>query len=249
MLMICWFYCIPFAKFAWFASSAVFFVFALFMLKRGVHARRPRLRLAAFFMMFGVIIKTFLLDVRIAKNYLLCDYAGKKGWSLPLLSCSPRGLMIADFTGMALCIAASLLLFNAYRAYIPEKKVDLVPPEKVRLRFWSNAALWGVIAMICWLAAPWVGFLTVGHVPGVFLAVPWQHFALANLALLLYGFWRAENCAWTFQVGKKDSMRHLQSTWTPRDTLWMTVFLYLIALALSYVAHDVLTAHDRAVSP
>ena len=40
MLALCWFYCIPFAKFLYFASAPILFVFALFMHKRGVSVAR-----------------------------------------------------------------------------------------------------------------------------------------------------------------------------------------------------------------
>ena len=62
-----------------------------------------------------------------------------------------------------------------------------------------------------------------------------------NFTLFLFGFWKAESCTWNYDVRKrKERGAHLNQTWTPRDTLWMTVFIYLLTLALSYVAHDIL---------
>jgi hypothetical protein len=236
VLMICFFYCVSFAKFLYFAVSGVLLVFALFMLKRGIYAHRPLLRKTAFGFMFLAAFKAFMIDVRLGGDYL-CTY---------LPACSARWRMALEFSGMALFIASGFLIFHFWRVYMPEKERELMPPEAVHLRFWANLSMWGVIAMAAWLAAPWLGFLTVGYVPRMFTVVNWQFFAFLNLGLLLLGFWKSESCAWNFRVGDKDKMRHLQSTWTPRDTLWLNVFLYLIALALSYVSHDVLTMHGQA---
>lgn len=239
MLMIMWIYRVVFANFVYFASSGVLFVIGLFMLKRGVYSRRPALRQLAFGMIFVAVFKVTMLDVRFAKRYLICDFAGDA--DIPLLPCSARGMMTADFLGMLLFVLGALAIFQAYRVWMPDRKIELQRPDQVSLRFWANFSLWMVIAMLCWLAAPWLGFLTVGYVPRIFTAVPWQAFAVVNIALLLLGFWKSESCAWSFDILKKDKMRHLNETWTPRDTLWLNVFLYVIALALCYVSHDILT--------
>lgn len=235
MLMIMWIYRVVFANFAWFASSGVLFVIGMFMLKRGIYAHRPRLRSWAFTMIFIAAFKVFMLDIRMAKEYLVCEAR-----VLPFLPCSAGGMQAADVLGMVLFALAGVAIFQAYRTYMPETQRDLMRPEQVNLRFWANLGLWGIIAMLCWLAAPWVGFLTVGYVPDIFSTVPWQAFAYANIALILIGFWQSESCAWSFDITKKDKMRHLNETWTPRDTLWLNVFLYVIALALCYASHDVL---------
>ena len=236
MLMLCVFYCIPFFKFLYFASSGILFVLALFMLKRGICTQRRGLRKAAFFLMFLMIFKTLVVDTRWreARRYLVCD----AGLPLP---CTGTGTMTLDAISLVLFVAASVVLFFFYRAYMPEKKQKPVMPEDIHLRLWSNLALWGVIAMIVWLAAPWVGFLTVGYLPKIFTMVSWKYFAIGNLVLLLYGFWKSESCSWDYKVKNKDKMKYLHNTWTPRDTLWTTAFMYLCTLALSYVSDDVLT--------
>ena len=126
-------------------------------------------------------------------------------------------------------------------------KFKQLRPEDVGLRFWANLSLFFVFAMIVWTLAPWVGSLTVGYVPKIFITLQWQHFAIANLLLLLVGFWKVESCNWQFDPKEKKENRSMQAaqSWTPRDTLWLNVFLYLITLALSYVAHDVLTGSMR----
>ena len=240
MLMLCVFYCVPLARFLYFASSGILFVLALFALKRGIYTHRPRLRLAAFCMMFLSVFKALMVDARLEKQDLLCHVV-----TLPYLSCTPQGFMTADFLGILLFISANVALLQAYRVHMPEKNITLVPPDKVHLRFWANIGLWGVVAMLCWLAAPWVGFLTVGSVPRIFTVVPWGDFALVNLALLLIGFWKAENCSWTYEVKHKDKLGHLTDTWTAKDTLYLNVFLYLIALALSYVSQDILAVGPK----
>lgn len=239
MLMLCWYYCIPFVIFLYFALSAVFFVFALFMLRRGTYMQRPKLRQAAFVFMFFALMKTLVFDVRIAaaQKYLLCRFLPE---GTPVLTCSPRGGMLLELAGMVLFLAALAGLFQLYRVYMPPRRIAPLTPEDVRLRFWANLTLWALLVMIVWVAAPWVGFLTVGKVPAVFLALPWHWPPLVSFALLLYGFWRAEACRWVVDSKDKSKTRHLNNTWTPRDTLWLCAFLYLIALGLSYVSHDVL---------
>lgn len=236
MLMIMWIYRVVFANFVFFASTGVIFVIGMFMLKRGVYSHRPTLRKWAHAMIFLAAFKAFMVDVRAAKEYVLCDLA-----DLSLLPCTRGGLMAADFLGMLLFLGTAVLIVNSYRRNMSERKLANLTPDQVNLRFWANLSLWAIIAMICWLAAPWLGFLTVGHVPRLFTIVPWHFWALFNAALLLKGFWQSESCSWSYKVGQKDKMRHLNDNWTPRDTLWLNVFLYVIALALCYVSADILT--------
>jgi hypothetical protein len=238
-MLLCYYYCIPFAKFLYFASSGILFVMALFMLKRGMYLHRAKLRQNAFILMFACAFKALLIDLRFGKEYL-CRHV-----NLGAGSCNAKNMMMTDFIGMGLFVVASYVIYLYWRHYMPDRKREPLTPEKVHLRFWANLSLWTLIFMMCWLAAPWVGFLTVGHVPQVFLMVKWQVFAAVNLFLLIFGFWKSESCVWHFEAGKKKRARHLQETWTPRDTLWLNVFLYLLALALAYIANDVLTMHDQ----
>lgn len=239
MLMICWFYCIPFAKFLFFALSPILLIFAMFVLKRGTMNARRGLRQAAVFLMFAVAVKICLADIYFGKEYLLCETTLLGG----LTGCDGKGFRMLQFSGLVLLVISSLALFQFYRAIMPEKKVKSISPEQVQLRFWANLSLTAVLMMMVWQLAPWVGFLTVGSVPGIFTAVPWQHLALVGLGLILTGFWKSESCVWSYEKSRKEKMSHVHNSWTPRDTLWTTVFLYLITLALSYVAHDVLTGH------
>jgi hypothetical protein len=260
MLMLIWIYRVALAKFLYFASSGVLLVIGMFMLKRGVYAHRPKLRTFAFGMIFAAVFKIFMLDLRFADEYLLCaghtvrqvaEQGGFDAEESPILSflpCSGQGTMILDFAGIVLFILAGLSVFHAYRVFMPEKDRNPLQPEQVHLRFWANLNLWGIVAMLCWLAAPWFCFLTVGFLPRVFTLVPWQDFALANLALLLFAFWKSEGCAWSYDIRKKDKMKHLNDTWTPRDTLWLNTFLYVIALALSWVSQDVLSPHHAGLA-
>ena len=48
---------------------------------------------------------------------------------------------------------------------------------------------------------------------------------------------------------KKKSNRHLQERWTPKDTLWMTVFLFLLTMGLSYVSNDILNPKKIVDAP
>lgn len=248
MLMLCWFYCIPFAKFFYFALSGLMFIIALFALKRGIYTHRPGLRQFAFILMFIAAFKTLMIDFRMQKQYILCDYLGSGRQNPPLFPCSGKGMMAADFVGMLLFVLASLFLFYLYKVYMPEKKRELLTPDQVHLHFWTNLSLGFVVVMICWLTAPWFGYLTVGHVPKIFLQIPWQNFAIGNLGLLLICFWKSESCVWTYSLTQKNKMQYLTNTWTARDTLWMNLFLYCIALGFSYISHDVLTTtYDQLV--
>ena len=49
MLMMCWFYGVPFVKGLFFASSLLLLLFSVFALKRGVRQSRSTLRGVAFF--------------------------------------------------------------------------------------------------------------------------------------------------------------------------------------------------------
>lgn len=235
MFMICWFYCMPFAKLFYFASSALLFVFALFALKRGVRMSRLKLRQWAFVMMFIALFKTCIFDIRFAKEFIICD----KKISFWLVDCSAKGYMVAEFMGLLVLMLGSIVLFHFYRIYLPNKKVKPKTPEEVSLRFWANFSLIVVTVMAGWTMAPWVGFLTVGYVPRLFELVQWQHFAILNGLLLLWGFWLVESCSW--ERAPSGKTRRAVNTWTPRDTLWLNVFLYAITMALSYVSHDLLT--------
>lgn len=240
MLMLCWLYCIPFAKFMYFAISPVLLIFALFILKRGKMNGRQSLRQMAVFLMFAVAVKIGLADVYYGRDYL-CDMTLLKN----IVTCNGQGRKILQISGLAFLFLSSLVLFQFYLTIMPEKKVKPLTPEQVHLRLWANLALISVLLMVVWQLAPWVGFLTVGYVPKIFTAIPWQHLALTSLSLILIGFWKAESCIWSYEKSRKAKASHLHGAWSPKDTLWTTVLLYLITLALSYVSHDILTGHHR----
>jgi len=237
MLALCWFYCIPFAKFLYFASAPILLVFALFMHKRGVSVARAGLRKWALALIFASLIKICVFDVRALGDDLLCTVNEQ----LSEVGCNRRIFQALQVFALVFLVAASFVLFQVNRIFANVKAPTQLKPEDVQLGLWSKLTLLSVCVMVVWQCAPWVGYLTVGKVPDIFMRVPWQWFAIGNLLLLLYAFWRAESCNWTYEVKHKQRMAHLNQTWNQRDTLWMCVFIYLVALALSYVAHDVLT--------
>lgn len=250
MLMLCWFYCIPFAKFFYFSLSGIILVIAMFMLRRGIYRDRRKLRLWAFLLMFLSALKAFVVDLRITKQYLICDYAPSKKLDIAPFGCDRLGMMLADMLGLGIFLLVCIILLHFFRRHVNDVRKPLTP-DQVSLKFWVRLSSILLVGMIIWLSAPWVGYLTVGHVPAIFLSVPWQAFAIINLLLLINGFWRSECCIWNYDLKNRKDSKHLHDSWTPRDALWMNVFLYLIALALSYVAHDILSAHDTQpiVSP
>lgn len=244
MLMLCFFYCIPFAKLLYFAFGPILFIFGLFALKRGVRMGRLGLRQTAFVFMFLSAVKIFIFDLRFAKFYLLCE----KKISSALFNCSSKGMKLFEFTGLVFLVLSCAVLFQFYRGYMRPTKPKVLQPSEVNLRFWANLGMASVSAMIIWTLAPWIGFLTVGSVPKIFSVLQWQHFAIANITLLLIGFWKAESCSWEYAAPdrknpakNKARSAYTKGGWSPRDTLWLNVFLYLVTLALSYVAHDILT--------
>lgn len=326
MLMLCWFYCIPFAKLLYFASAGIFVIFAFFMLRRGIYRDQPGLRQGAFLWMFVAAVKFFIFDIRMLKDKILCG-----GWlGMKAQACGAGGLyagapVMLEVAGIGALAAVSFVLFHFYRRCLPPTRKKLVAPEDTAMHRWANLSLIMVIAMAIWTMAPWVGYLTVGYVPKVFALVKWQYLAVINVAVLLVGFWEAERCNWNYQSSlyeprrssgqrvaqdkrvprnleeraafkaERDAQMHqaaqdrkqqpsaapaaaqpqktapaiaaknstprkpapaapdtrrpyMAKTWTSRDTLWLNVFLYLIALALSYVAHDILS-HTMANSP
>ena len=73
MLMMCWFYGVPFIKGLFFTSSLLLLLFSVFALKRGVRQSRSTLRDVAFFLMFIALLKLFIVDAYILREYLLCE--------------------------------------------------------------------------------------------------------------------------------------------------------------------------------
>jgi len=238
MAMLCWFYCIDFAWFLYYASAPVLFIVSLFVLKRGIRNAREGLRSAALALIFAALIKICLFDVRTLGREILCTV----NEALSEVGCNTNGQKMLEFGGLLLLVLASFGLFLAHKKFMQIKAPSIKTPEEVNLRFWANTCLLATMGMVIWQCAPWVGSLTVGKTPEIFEKIPWQSVAIINLGLILFGFWKAESCTWNYDVRKrKERGAHLNQTWTPRDTLWMTVFIYLVTLALSYVAHDVLT--------
>ncbi len=231
MLMMCWFYCIPFAKGLFFASAPIFVLFSLFVLKRGIRRSRPGLRQFAFLLIFAAILKIFTVDIYMARG-VLCKFFS---------ACNGRGYDILQAAGLAALVLCSLILFNIYRSFIHNRKQRGFTPEEVNLPLWANLSISLVMVLIFWLAAPWAGYLTVGHVPQFFMQVPWQLLAVLNIIVLLLGFWKLEDCTWVYDPGEKSRKKYQLNVWTAKDTLWVSVVLFLIALAFSYASNDVLS--------
>lgn len=243
MLMMCWFYCVDLVWFLYYALGPIVLLCALFALKRGIANERKGLRQAAFLMMSGVAVKMFLADPLLRgasikrKACELMPRAVQLGCDAPETT---KGLSLIIFLGLVLFAVSAFAIWEAYKLYMPAKSLKRVTPDEIHLRFWSNLSFTMVVIMVCWQLAPWVGYLTVGCVPKMFILLTWQHLAVVNLGLLTVGFWKLESCVWQFKVAEKERMKYMHSQWTPKDTLWMTVFVFLVTLAMSYVAHDLM---------
>jgi hypothetical protein len=236
MLMMCWFYCIPFAKFLYFAMGPFLIIFSLFVLKRGIKTARSGLRQTAIITMFFAVVKMCLFDVRMLKKEILCGM----GNSLREIACNKTGFIVIELGALAVLLGVSVFLFHLYRVFLKMKKPLVYSPEQVHLRFWANLTFVVTSVFTVWVSGPWVGFLVVGRTPGIFDAVPWQLIATINLVLLLVGFWKSESCVWVRSDTNSRANKHLNNTWTSRDTLWLTAFFYTILIAFSYVSHDVI---------
>lgn len=240
VITLCWFYCVPFAKFLYFAAAPFVFLVALFVLKRGIYRARKDLRQTAFFLMFAAVFKFFIFDLYMIKDDLFCatKAAAEK------FVCTTAGLRLVEFVGVLLALAASAVLFHFYRVLMPGRKVRNATPEQVRLGFWTKTAFITVLLLAVWQTAPWVSYLTVGSVPPVFSAVPWPFLAALGFGLILTGFWKAEGCASGYRLPRRGYKNHApRGLWSPRDMLWTSMFIYLLTLAMSYVSHDFLSGN------
>ena len=242
MMMLCYFYCLPAAKFLYFASGPLIFLCAMFALKRGTRNQRRGLRLAAFIMMFFASLKLFIIDVPMIKIDIL-DYACGL-YKFPFLDCgldTPQSLKILQFISLVLFALVSVVVMYYYKVCMPDSKPKDTTPAEVHLRFYANLAFISVLFLVAWQMAPWVGYLTVGCIPKLFEVLKWQEIAIANLGLLILGFWKLESCVWQYKVSEKERMKHMQSNWTPKDTLWTSIFVYILTMGLGYASHDIMS--------
>ncbi len=216
MFTICWFYCTSFLSAVYYASAPLVFVVAALVLQRGRVRQRQDLRKAAFALALPACLKLALFDL---------PDAGLPLWAAVLLL-APLG-------------AGLRWLYCRYAA--ANVSALRQSPAQARLRLWANIAVAAVAGMGLWVAAPWLGYLTVGHVPRIFMTLPWEMPALACFALILRGFWKLESCAFGDAEFLAREKRYVTRIWTPRDTLWTALVAYVFILALSYVSHDILT--------
>ena len=242
MLLLCAYYCIPAFKFLYFAAGPRILLCARFALKRGTRNQRRGLRLAAFIMMFFGSLKFFIIDVPMIKVDIR-EYACGL-YKMPFLDCgldTSQSLKIIQFASLIAFAIVSVILMHYYKVCMPDSKPKDTTPQQVHLRFYANLAFNSILFLVAWQLAPWVGYLTVGCIPKIFESLKWQEIAIANLVLLVIGFWKLESCVWQYKVSEKERMKHMQSNWTPKDTLWTSVFMYILTMGLGYASHDIMT--------
>lgn len=246
MMMLCYFYCKPLAWFVYYIIGPLVFLSGMFAVKRGIRNRRKGLRQNAFVMMFCAAIKMLIFDAHMLRETIRTE-ACKISKSFPLFDCSliaitKQETMQLVFIGMVLLVLVSIVLFRFFTIYVPDRKLVETTPEQVHLRQWVKFTFWMVIFLACWAIAPWVGALLLGGTPAIFKVVTVNQIAVGIFVLLLIDFWKMESCVWIVDVEKMKNKknRHLQESWTPKDTLWMTVFLFLLTMGLSYVSNDIL---------
>jgi hypothetical protein len=235
MLMMCWLYCIPFVKGVLFGVAPLVFLFSLYVLKRGIRQARPGLRQFAFILMFAALLKLTILDAYLLRGELACAF-GRCG--------DAAAMKMAQGAGLALLALGGFFLFNLYRSFAADRRQRQITPKEARLSFWANLSLVLVIALILWLAAPWVGYLTIGRAPAFFTEMQWQYLAVLNVFALLIGFWKLEDCNRPHKLGDKARRSYEVQVWTAKDTLWVSAALFFIAIAFSYASSDALSASE-----
>jgi hypothetical protein len=236
MLMMCWFYCIPFVELLFYAIAPMCVLAAVFMLKRGFRKSSPALRFSGVVFLTMAAFKVFIVDLRLLKKWILC------GSPLDFLPCSAQGGKILDAVGFFAMMVSAFGLFLLFQKVM--RNVPPPPPvtaEQNGLRFWANSAFTFVMILIVWTTVPWIGVLTTGHVPEIFLKIAWQPIGILCVVFLLTGFWKLEDCNWTYSSkDRKAGSVYANKVWTPRDTLWTSVWLFLFTASMSYVTHDIL---------
>lgn len=238
MFALCWFYCIPFANFAWYATAPLLMMVALFVMKRGILLQRKNLRILSFFMILLSGAKILVLDWDPFVDAVLCSRA------LELNDCAPLVRHIAYGMGWMLLAVFCWYMWEFWQKFVPHADPRVrQTPEQAQIVFWSRAAMGSVVFMALWQLIPWLVYLGVGEMPAVFRMLPWQPVAMVSFAIIVIAFWRFEDCYWYYNRkygGAETSHKAQGRIWLPRDTLWMTVSLYVVTLGLSYVAHDIL---------
>lgn len=239
MLMICWFYCVPFAEFLYYSAGIIAVLFALLMLRRAFYNNRPYLRGIALVLCLCGGVKFFLADLYFSGQKILCDTSP----ALKTLACTRDYVQLTSFLGICgtlLAVSGFYLLHLRTRL---SAQVSPLSPQAVNLRFWANMSLAGVALMAVWELMPWLGYLTVGSVPPVFNAVPWYVLGIVNTGLIYNGFWRAEACAWGYSpLHSRGRNTYTASLWTPKDTLWTALIFFVVTLILSYASNDLIGA-------
>ena len=233
MFMLCWFYCVPFLHFLYYAVGPFLFIYALFVRRRGVYRGDDGLEKLACILMGIASVKVFLADMRSLGRDLLCasDLSG--------MVCNGFGWQALQMTGFLMLTGSLYLTWNHFRR-AGDRRAPLFVTRAAQVRFWANAGMALVIFMAVWQLSPWFFYLVIGRLPFVFTIVPWAPLTTAALIVLLMGFWKLEACPEYFGGGREPGQRRSKNVWTPRDTLWLAIFIYAITLGLSYVAHDIM---------
>jgi len=229
MLMLCWHYCVGFFQFMLYAVGPILLIYACFMFKRGVIRQRPALR--RFSLIFGLLVsvKVFLLDTATLSPVIACSVG----------ACSQSVLIKNIGLGMFLMLGVGF--WRSYKKFgaVYDEGREYQEPNKPEMRAWALMSMLSVSALIVWQIMPWAGALIMGTIPGFFQAVPWQLLATICFTLLLIGFWKLEDEN-PKKASYRDNAKRTTEGWRPRDTLWTALILYLIVLALSFVAEDIL---------
>lgn len=234
MWMICWHYCEDLGRLLYHTAPLLMVVMALFAFKRAYRSGQSWPRAFGLVLLVVAAAKVFLFDPYLFRGYLACA-AG-----LPFLPCNRTGGAIIMTLGAMIFIGLMVAIYYLQGWLKSLKPRPRVTPQQVRLRLWANASLVNALALSVWAILPWLWALAQAHLPDVLLVVPWHVLAVTGATLLAVGFWLLEDCRWFYIPMGNKAKAHDYRVWTPRDTLWTALLIYVVALALAYVTQDVI---------
>ncbi len=231
MFLVCHFYCSSFFHWLFLISSLLLLGISTYVLKRGVRQNRRGLRKLAFFLIYMAVLKIFLVDAKYIAEGMFCNQADGM--------CNFGAVKLFKSLSMGLLIPVSYGVYNLYRKFINMSIPAKATLKDKKIRFHANIAMAITLILMCWLVAPWVGYLVAGYAPPFLFNRYWRLLSLAGFVLISTTFWRYEDC--TLNPRSKEDKAAHQKAWIPRDTLWLALALLIITHLFFIVSEDALS--------
>ena len=231
MFVICQYYCGSFFQWLFFFSTALLFLVAAFVFKRGMKQGRVTLRKRAFVLIYIALFKFLLMDSGFIANSLFCNSIDGH--------CDAVRVHIFKVLSFVAIVPASFIVHMFYKKFID---IEILARRTVRgmwIRFWSNISMFFTLLLAIWLIAPWVSYLIYGSTPDYFLHYGWKLAVTVCYTMILVTFWRYEDCSIAPQ-SDEDKDFNMQ-TWVPRDTLWLALALLAITHSFFIMSIDFLS--------